>query len=92
MPEATRERLSPKEFVSLRTEEIAWRQFPAFPPGGELAVLVGDISKPGPYVVRVRIPDGVKLMPHRHPEDRIYTVIRVSSTSAMASNSTRRRS
>jgi len=32
-------------------------------------------SQPGPYVVRVKVPSGVKLMPHRHPEDRIYTVM-----------------
>jgi len=40
-----------------------------------LAVLVGEPSRPGPYVVRVKVPSGVKLMPHRHPEDRIYTVM-----------------
>jgi len=26
-------------------------------------------------MIRVRVPGGVKLMPHRHSEDRIYTVI-----------------
>ena len=26
-------------------------------------------------MVRVKVPSGVKLMPHRHPEDRIYTVM-----------------
>jgi len=26
-------------------------------------------------VIRVKVPSGVKLMPHRHPEDRVYTVI-----------------
>ena len=30
---------------------------------------------PGPYVIRVKAPGGTKLMPHRHPEDRIYTVM-----------------
>ena len=25
--------------------------------------------------MRVKVPDGLKLMPHTHPEDRIYTVI-----------------
>jgi len=40
-----------------------------------LAVLVGEPSEPGPYVVRVKVPSGVKLMQHRHPEDRIYTVM-----------------
>jgi quercetin dioxygenase-like cupin family protein len=40
-----------------------------------LAVVVGQPSEPGPYVTRVKVPSGVKLMPHRHPEDRIYTVM-----------------
>jgi quercetin dioxygenase-like cupin family protein len=26
-------------------------------------------------MIRVKVPGGVKLMPHRHSEDRIYTVI-----------------
>jgi len=26
-------------------------------------------------MIRVKVPRGVKLMPHRHSEDRIYTVI-----------------
>ena len=47
----------------------------ALPEGARLAVLVGDPAQPGPYVVRVKVPGGVKLMPHRHPEDRIYTVM-----------------
>src|ERR1700723_4088726 len=62
-------------FRSLLPEDIDWKPFPAFPPTVRLAVLVGEPSQPGPYVVRVRVPAGVKLMPHRHPEDRIYTVI-----------------
>ena len=40
-----------------------------------LAVLVGQPSEPGPYVIRVKMASGAKLMPHRHPEDRIYTVM-----------------
>jgi quercetin dioxygenase-like cupin family protein len=38
-------------------------------------VLVGEATKPGPHVVRVKVPSGVKLMTHKHPEDRIYTVM-----------------
>ena len=26
-------------------------------------------------MIRVKVPSGVKLMPHRHPEDRVYTVM-----------------
>jgi hypothetical protein len=62
-------------FRSVLPEEIEWKPFPAFPPGARLAVVVGEPTKPGPYTIRVKVPDGVKLMPHRHPEDRIYTVI-----------------
>jgi quercetin dioxygenase-like cupin family protein len=38
-------------------------------------VLVGDPTSAAPYVIRVKAPSGTKLMPHKHPEDRIYTVM-----------------
>ena len=62
-------------FRGILSEDIDWKPFPAFPPSARLAVLVGQPSEPGPYVIRVKVPRGVKLMPHKHPEDRIYTVI-----------------
>ena len=61
-------------FRSILPEQVEWRPFPAFPPQARLAVLVGEPTKPGPYVIRVKMPAGGKLMPHSHPEDRIYTV------------------
>lgn len=63
------------DFRSLLPEDVNWQPFAAFPPSVRLAVVVGRPSEPGPYVIRVKVPSGVKLMPHRHPEDRIYTVI-----------------
>lgn len=62
-------------FRSILPEDINWRSFPALPPPVRLAVLVGQPSEPGPYVIRVKVPAGVRLMPHKHPEDRIYTVM-----------------
>jgi hypothetical protein len=62
-------------FKSVLPENIEWKPFPAFPPPVRLAVIVGQPSEPGPYVIRVKMPGGVKLMPHKHPEDRIYTVM-----------------
>ena len=62
-------------FRSILPEDIAWKPFAAFPAGVRLAVLVGEPSQPGPYVIRVKAPSGAKLMPHKHPEDRIYTVM-----------------
>ena len=62
-------------FRSILPEDIDWKPFAAFPPTVRLAVVVGQPSEPGPYVIRVKVPAGVKLMPHKHPEDRIYTVM-----------------
>jgi len=62
-------------FRAILPEDIDWKSFPAFPPSVRLAVVVGEPSQEGPYTIRVKVPRGVKLMPHRHPEDRIYTVI-----------------
>jgi quercetin dioxygenase-like cupin family protein len=62
-------------FHAIRPEDIEWKPFAAFPPAARLAVLVGDPREPGTYVIRVKVPMGTRLMPHRHPEDRIYTVM-----------------
>jgi len=56
-------------------ENIDWKSFAAFPPTVRLGVVAGQPSSPGLYAIRVKVPNGVKLMPHRHSEDRIYTVI-----------------
>ena len=54
-------------FRSVLSEDLEWKPFPAFPPPVRLAVIVGHPSEAGPYTIRVRVPRGVKLMPHRHP-------------------------
>jgi hypothetical protein len=41
----------------------------------ESAVLFGDPSKPGPYVVRLRWLPGNMSRPHFHPNDRFFVVI-----------------
>jgi hypothetical protein len=63
------------EFRSILPEDLDWNPFPAFPSLARLAVIVGQPSEPGPYVIRVKVPAGVKIMPHKHMEDRVYTVI-----------------
>ncbi len=75
MSESLAKVLAPNIFGAILSEEIAWAPFAAFPPEARLAVLVGNPKNPGPYVVRVKLPGGIRLMPHKHQEDRIYTVI-----------------
>jgi hypothetical protein len=60
---------------SILPEDVEWRSFSAFSPAFRLAVVVGQPSEPGPYVIRGKAASGAKLMPHRHPEDRVHTVI-----------------
>jgi len=62
-------------FTTILSEDVAWNPFAPFPPAVRLAVVVGQPSEPGPYTIRVKAPPGEKLMPHKHPEDRVYTVI-----------------
>ena len=45
-------------FRSILPEAIDWKPFPAFPPSVRLAVLVGEPSKSGPYVVRSKCLQG----------------------------------
>jgi len=63
------------QLKTILPENIDWKPFAAFPPLVRLAIITGQPSEPGPYTIRVKVPGGVKLMPHRHSEDRIYTVI-----------------
>jgi quercetin dioxygenase-like cupin family protein len=64
-----------EQFRIIHSEDVLFGAFPSFPPGARLAVLVGDPTKAGPYLIRVKLSAGVKILPHKHPEDRIYTVI-----------------
>jgi quercetin dioxygenase-like cupin family protein len=48
--------------------EIEWKA-PAVAPGPSTAVLVGDPSKAGVYVTRLKLPAGMKLQPHTHPDE-----------------------
>jgi quercetin dioxygenase-like cupin family protein len=72
---ASAQQLSPKQVGSVHPEAIPFEPFAAFPAGAELAKVVADPTRSGPYVVRVKVAGGVKLLPHTHPEDRVYTVI-----------------
>src|SRR5579872_2919160 len=67
--------LGQEVFKTILSEDVDWKPFPAFPPSVRLAVVVGQPSEPSPYTIRVKVPHSEKLMPHKHPEDRVYTVI-----------------
>jgi quercetin dioxygenase-like cupin family protein len=75
LQEGARVMSSERAFKAILPEEIEWKPFPAFPPSVRLAVVVGRPTEKELYAIRVKVPGDVKMMPHRHPEDRIYTVV-----------------
>ncbi len=57
-------------------DEIKWADGPAsLPKGAQIAVLEGDPAREGPFVFRVKIPDGYRVPPHTHPKVERITVI-----------------
>jgi len=55
---------------------IAWKDGPpSLPKGARFAVLEGDPSGEGPFVFRVKLPDGYRIPPHTHPKTERVTVI-----------------
>jgi hypothetical protein len=65
-----------KEFRLYPAEQIEWKDGPSsLPPGAKIAVLEGDPSKEGPFVFRVKAPDGYRIPPHTHPKTERVTVI-----------------
>lgn len=64
--------LDPKAIAIKLPDEIKWV---ANPGGSESAVLVGDPSKPGLYVVLNKWKAHHNSKPHSHPNDRFITVI-----------------
>jgi quercetin dioxygenase-like cupin family protein len=56
--------------------EIKWRDGPpSLPKGAMMAVLEGDPTKEGPFVFRIKVPDGYRVPPHTHPKIERVTVI-----------------
>jgi quercetin dioxygenase-like cupin family protein len=55
---------------------IEWKNGPAaLPAGAKMALLEGDPTKEGPFVMRLQMPDGYHVPPHTHPKTERVTVI-----------------
>ena len=57
-------------------DDIKWMAGPpSLPKGASIAVLEGDPTKEGPFVFRVKAPDGYRIPLHTHPKMERVTVI-----------------
>jgi hypothetical protein len=65
-----------KEFKTHPPAEQTWKAGPpSLPKGAQMTVLEGDPSKEGPFVFRLKLPDGYTIAPHTHPRAERLTVI-----------------
>ena len=48
---------------------------PSLPPGAQAAVLAGNPGKAEPFILRLKLPAGYTIPPHRHSTDEMVTVI-----------------
>ena len=65
----------PPGLVQIVPDQIKWSPSPSIPKGGQVAVVYGDPRKAAPYITRVKRPADYRILPHTHPEERVYTVI-----------------
>lgn len=57
-------------------DKLKWQAGPpSLPRGAMIAVLEGDPTKEGPFVFRLKLPDGYSVPPHTHPKTERVTVI-----------------
>ena len=64
------------EFELFPADAIKWQDGPpSLPKGAKIAVLEGDPAREGPFVFRVKVPDGYRVPPHTHPKTERVTVI-----------------
>src|SRR5262245_28925166 len=64
------------ELELFSSDKIKWQEGPAsLPSGAKIAVLEGDPTKEGPFVFRIKVPDGYHIPPHTHPKTERVTVI-----------------
>jgi quercetin dioxygenase-like cupin family protein len=54
-------------------DSLKWT--PIFLPGVQMAVLAGNPDSSGPFVLRLKMPDGGQIAAHWHPTDENVTVI-----------------
>jgi hypothetical protein len=60
----------------LAPADLKWGEGPpSLPPGAKMAVVYGDPSKTGLFILRAKVPANYKIPAHSHPTDETVTVL-----------------
>lgn len=63
------------DHATMQADALKWAQPGAYAKGAQLAVVKGDPTKEGAYVVRLKVPAGFRIAAHTHPNDENVTVL-----------------
>ena len=61
--------------ATAQADALRWAAPAAYGKGAQFAVVKGDPTKEGMYVVRLKVPTGFKIPAHTHPNDENVTVL-----------------
>lgn len=65
------------DHIMVMPKDIKWVDAPpGLPPGAKVAVLDGDPSMTGLFMMRAQMPANYKIKPHTHPADEHITVLK----------------
>ena len=75
-PPPEKKQVATAKHTMINPADLKWGPAPAgIPADAQAAVLDGDPGKAGMFTVRLKVPDGMKVMPHWHPSDEHVTII-----------------
>jgi hypothetical protein len=63
------------DVVAVMPDQVKWGSAPGLPADWQIAVLMGDPTKAGAYVERVKLPPSAMIPPHTHPDNENITVL-----------------
>ena len=63
------------DHTMVNADEVQWKEAPPILRGAQAAILYGDPTKEGVFVMRLKFPANYRVPPHTHPVDEIVTVI-----------------
>ena len=61
--------------VMVKPADLKWAPMPTLPAGAMVAIIEGPIDKPGPFIIRLRLPANYQIPAHWHPWIEHVTVI-----------------
>lgn len=70
------ERMSHKVMESFSSDKLNWQDEPILPKGAKSVLLIGDPSKPGVFIVRLKFPANYQIPAHTHPYTEVITVLK----------------